>query len=659
MAFETPFGRGEPRGAGPVDSVPKVCGGDIELGNFLEGRAGAGSYGYEASRALLKEMPGIDASPVGYYGGGWSGSTYPGDGGASGSGRGDRASSSSSSDLAGGDYATASGQRTCGGGYGSWGYGGGGGFGYDPQDWGRKFIPANGGCAYIDLNHLEICTPEVLSAHDFVASFHGMLRIVRDARDQANAKLDPGEVIQVLVNNRDSQGASFGSHLNFLVTAPCFENIFHHKLHYMLYLASYLASGIIFTGAGKVGSDNDRPEVDYQISQRADFFQILMGSQTTHNRPLINSRDEALCGSALFSGRDSPAERFRRLHIIVCDNGLAHVATLLKVGATQIFLAMMEQECPPRMIIDHPLVALWSWSRNPQTPMRLASGRRYTAAEVQLAILEEARAFVDAGRADGLVPRAKEILELWADTVEKLSGNDLGPLVSRLDWVLKRAILERAIARHRLRWDSPEVRHLDHLYSSLDAEDGLYWAYERSGAVERVVSAGDIERFVHEPPGDTRAYLRAHVLRRVNPEALQHVDWDRIQWRVSSRSRGAWGSYSYYTLRMESPLRFNRRDCGHLVDRRRSLLEILEGLESQEPGSDPPAGGSEGVSEASSVGGAAGPSAHGVAEGMDEHGGKDADLSRSGCTKDEDLEGKEHEHGASGETPSRGLPDGE
>ena len=47
------------------------------------------------------------------------------------------------------------------------------------QDWGRRFLTSNGGCVYIDLNHLELCLPEVLSAADFVAAWHAMLLVAR------------------------------------------------------------------------------------------------------------------------------------------------------------------------------------------------------------------------------------------------------------------------------------------------------------------------------------------------------------------------------------------------------------------------------------------------------------------------------------------------
>ena len=65
----------------------------------------------------------------------------------------------------------------------------------------------------------------------------------------------------------------------------------------------------VFTGAGKVGSENGAEAVDFQISQRADFFEEEVGLETTLKRPIINTRDEPHADPALW----------RRLHVIVGD----------------------------------------------------------------------------------------------------------------------------------------------------------------------------------------------------------------------------------------------------------------------------------------------------------------------------------------------------
>ena len=52
--------------------LPKLCGADIELGNFIVGVERAGGTGYEASRALLAEIKGQPNCPGGYLYNWWS-----------------------------------------------------------------------------------------------------------------------------------------------------------------------------------------------------------------------------------------------------------------------------------------------------------------------------------------------------------------------------------------------------------------------------------------------------------------------------------------------------------------------------------------------------------------------------------------------------------
>jgi len=54
---------------------------------------------------------------------------------------------------------------------------------------------------------------------------------------------------------------------------------------------------------------------------RAEFFEEVVGLETTLKRPIINTRDEP----------HSDAERFRRLHVICGDANMSPVATLVTV----------------------------------------------------------------------------------------------------------------------------------------------------------------------------------------------------------------------------------------------------------------------------------------------------------------------------------------
>lgn len=484
-----------------IERVPKIHGADVELGNSVLGLRPAANRqgtGREASRALLREIEGIPHRAVA--------ETTP------------RWQAPASSDS------------------GGWGAG----WGWhdatadatwdrseprdDAQDWGRKFLPENGGCVYIDLDHLELALPETLSAFDHVAAWHAMLRLAQGALARANEKLPDGQRILALANNSDGLGQSYGSHISFSVTRRAWSHLFHRKLHHLLVLASYLASSIVLTGAGKVGSENGRRPVGFQLSQRADFFEMLVGPQTTFHRPLVNARDEALADPL----------RLARLHLINFDSGLCQVASLLKVGPTQIVLAMFEaEEVDLSLALEDPVEALQLWSHDVSlsSTVRLITGEAVTALDLQRRFFERAARFVERGEVEGLVPRAGEIVDLWGGTLELLVREDWTALARRLDWVLKRSLLERTRQRHGLEWDDPKLKWLDHLYSSLDTSEGLYWTCERAGVVERLVSESDVRRFELAPPADTRAWGRARLLDLAGPERITSVDWHQIDIR--------------------------------------------------------------------------------------------------------------------------------
>ena len=458
--------------------IAKICGADIELGNFITGDSRLRTP-REAAESLLAEFEGVPGrAPI-------------------------------LLDL-----------------FGNW-------RSDDPQDRGRLFLPGNGGCVYIDLDHLELCLPEVSNAYDHLACWHAMLRLARRALVRANQRLNRGRV-RVLVNNSDGLGASYGSHLDVLMTRRAWDAMFGGKLQYLLFLGAWQASAIVFAGQGKVGSENSDGPVAFQISQRADFIETLAGPQTTFRRPLVNTRDEPLCaGSADLA----------RLHVICFDSTLCHAAHLLTVGGLQIILSMIEAEdLSAALLLDDPVGAIRRWSRDPglEHRERLVSGGRVTAVEHQQMFVEHARRFVDRGACEGVVPRARELLALWEDTIGALAAEDWPRLTGRLDWVLKQAILSSVLdGQPGLSWASPEIKHLDHVFSSLDADEGLFWAYDHAGAVEQFVSDAVIDRFIDEPPSDTRAWLRTRLLRHAGADAISGVDWDAVHLR---ETRGRWST---------------------------------------------------------------------------------------------------------------------
>ena len=462
------------------ESIPAVTGADVEFGNVIIDEAGpSGPYSdAEASGLLLNECPGVPAQKY----------------------------LSTAHCLAGPDSNA-----------------------YNPRDTGRKFDPRTSASFYIDLNKLEVCLPETVSVLHHISSHRAVLNIVQKALGAANRKLPAHKKIKVFANNSDGLGASFGSHVNFALNSRCFEDLLKNSLHLSLLLASFLVSGIVYTGAGKVGSENGRPAVRYQLSQRADFFEQFMGLQTTHARPLINTRDESHAG-----------EGIKRLHCIFFDSNLHQYAQFLKVGAIQIFLRMLEQQAAPptELIWENPLAALHEFSHDPtlKTRCRLVSGRRLSAAEHQLEFFDHIQRFVAAGRADGLVPHADRIVNVLGETLNALLARNVRSLVKKLDWCHKLSIIALALKANKgLPWSA--VKALDIFYSSLNPEDGLFLAGEPK--IDRLVSEDDVNFFMDSPPPGTRAWLRGEILRRAADEDVEinKIDWGRIELGFQGRSR--------------------------------------------------------------------------------------------------------------------------
>jgi proteasome accessory factor A len=498
--------------------VPKIIGADIELGNFLLGVESAGGTGALAARALLDEFDGVPSRLANRAGALAHGTSPP---------RWDRHARFLAADEGVAEAST---------------------------EWGRKYLPASGAAVYIDSAHLEAALSEVRDAWSHVAGFHGMLRLVQRAQRAAAARLPDGITLQVLANTTDGLGASYGAHLDFLIATDALDDILDRKVHYLAWLAAFQVSAIAIAGQGKVGTEPGRPDVEYQISQRADFFDRLTSIDTMTRRGIVNRRREPHCGDR---------SHLARLHVIFFDNMLAHVARLVTVGAMQIVLSMLEAGAVnPALMLESPLVALHHWSRDPSldTTAALVGGRRVTIVELQRLFFDDASRFVAGGGCEGFVPRAAEIVAQWGRVLDALERHDRDVLARTVDWAAKLAILERTLERHpHLTWRSPQIKILDHLYASLGA-DGLYLAAEAAGEIDRVVGESEIVRAAADPPDDTRAWTRAMLLRRWGHAAVA-IDWDCVAFEIDER----WSSRRFAIV-LDDPARFTRRECAAIVD---------------------------------------------------------------------------------------------
>jgi proteasome accessory factor A len=373
-----------------------------------------------------------------------------------------------------------------------------------------NLILPNGARYYVDHAHPEYSTPECTNPRDLVIWDRAGERILNISRMRAEAASPPEQRILIYKNNTDSKGNSYGTHENYLMDRRCpFARIVQH-------LMPFFATRQIFTGAGKVGSENNLEYTPYQISQRADFLETEVGLETMHSRPIINTRDEP----------HADPERYRRLHVLVGDANMSEVATYLKVGTTAIVLSMIEDDAIDRdLTLDNTVQAFRAVSRDLtcRLPLRLKSGRSATAIDVQREFLELAHRYYRDRELDTVT---KDILVRWEHVLDRLEQDPM-TLSREVDWVIKRDLLESYRARHDIDWTDSRVAMIDLQYHDIRPGKGLYLKLEETDAVERIVTDDDIARAVHQPPHDTRAYFRGMCLQRY-AEDIVSASWDSI-----------------------------------------------------------------------------------------------------------------------------------
>jgi proteasome accessory factor A len=283
-------------------------------------------------------------------------------------------------------------------------------------------------------------------------------------------------------------------------------------------LIPYLVTRQIICGAGKV-LQTPRGAV-YCVSQRAEHIWEGVSSATTRSRPIINTRDEP----------HADAERFRRLHVIVGDSNMSETTMLLKVGATDLVLRMIEAGVVMRdLTLENPIRAIREVSHDMtgRRKVRLANGREASSLDIQREYFSKAKDFVDKNGGDATV---KRVLDLWERTLRAVETGDLDMVAREIDWVTKYQVIERYRRKYDLPLSSPRVAQLDLAYHDVHRGRGLYYLLEKRGAVERVSRDLDIFEAKSVPPQTTRARLRGEFIRKAQEKRRDFtVDWVHLK----------------------------------------------------------------------------------------------------------------------------------
>ena len=386
--------------------------------------------------------------------------------------------------------------------------------------WGRSsnVFLRNGSRLYLDVgSHPEYATAECDSVQQLITHDRAGERILEglcvDAEQRLREEGIAGD-IYLFKNNTDSAGNSYGCHENFLVD----------RSTDFLALAEgfipFLISRQIVTGAGKVL--NTPRGARYCVSQRADHIWEGVSSATTRSRPIINTRDEP----------HADADLYRRLHVIVGDSNMSETTAMLKVGAADLVLRMLESGAVMRdLSFENPIRAIREISHDTTgtRTVTLNNGREVTALQMQAEYFEKVAQYVDRRdlRADPMVDR---VMDLWERALKAVEAQDFSGVEKEIDWVIKQRLLERYMKKHDLALDDVRIAQLDLAYHDISRQRGLFYLLERKGLAARVTNDAEVFEAKEVPPQTTRAKLRGDFVKRAQERRRDFtVDWVHLK----------------------------------------------------------------------------------------------------------------------------------
>ncbi|MGA1146163.1 MAG: Pup--protein ligase [Candidatus Nanopelagicales bacterium] len=386
--------------------------------------------------------------------------------------------------------------------------------------WGRSsnVFLRNGSRLYLDVgSHPEYATAECDSVQQLITHDRAGERILEGLSVAAESRLREEGIsgdIYLFKNNTDSAGNSYGCHENYLV----------ERSTDFLALAEgfipFLISRQIITGAGKV-LQTPRGAV-YCVSQRADHIWEGISSATTRSRPIINTRDEP----------HADADMYRRLHVIVGDSNMSETTSMLKVGAADLVLRMLESGAVMRdMSFENPIRAIREISHDTsgtrQVP--LTTGRELSALQMQWEYLDKVTQYVDRRglRSD---PTTARVLDLWERSLKAVEAQDFSAVDTEIDWIIKKKLIERYMDKHGLTLSDVRVAQLDLAYHDINRDRGLFYLLEKRRLASRITADPEVFEAKNVPPQTTRAKLRGDFVRRAQERRRDFtVDWVHLK----------------------------------------------------------------------------------------------------------------------------------
>jgi proteasome accessory factor A len=292
---------------------------------------------------------------------------------------------------------------------------------------------SNGSRFYVDAgNHPELSTPECSDPWEVVRYLLAGERILTDLAAEVEKDFPNSRASIFRCNVDYFSKQTWGCHESYLHRSPV-EKLAEE-------IIPHFVSRLIYTGAG--GFDSHSLGLEFTLSPRVTYLRKKVSGESTEDRGIFHTKDEPLCGGG-----------YHRLHVLCGESQCSQIGNLLKVGATDLVVRMIDAGVRPgrAVALRSPLASMRRYSRDPSGTRRelLASGEKRTAIEIQRHYLEAAedhlsRAFMP--------PWAAALCAEWRRMLDRLEGG-ADSVSTILDWGIKRSLYREHAKKRGFEWE--------------------------------------------------------------------------------------------------------------------------------------------------------------------------------------------------------------
>ena len=384
----------------------------------------------------------------------------------------------------------------------------------------------NGARVYLDAgDHIETATPECLSAREAALYDKALEQKIAGIINGFNAgfmskKKDCKFIL--FKNNADFSGHSHGCHENYLVPNYLWEAIAIYPTHPVSrFFQLFLAARQILCGSGFISRG-----MRFHFSQRTAFIQATISQSSTGMRAIIHQKNESLM-----------LDMASRLHILVADSNMSNWSAYLRLGTAHLALLALEEtmaqgrQSMGNHLFYHELDCVRLF-RDINSDIGLT--KKYpiskncfvSVIDIHCMMIE----YIEKTIGKILSKNEREILNYWEKFIEKIKQKDEDFLSCRLDWAIKKRLLESKLEKEgvnpiRLTKQISENAFVsERLASQMQALDLWYHDISRAGIFNQIFARGSIAPLFSESeieiakdfPPKTRAAWRGNAIRYFN-----------------------------------------------------------------------------------------------------------------------------------------------